>query len=284
MGARIKQFYTRLDCADALERPAIRQKRFVNHMLIIRHGLRSKTDRKSECPLLSRCSKACLHFICNSASDLAYAACVKHTALTPSELDGMAGHIAYEVEMLALTSRELLARGVGDLSLMLTPSDADWLLNNILVESLLLHARSIDDFLTCTLKRRREGDVVAIDYNEAWVPSRVLAESVRTLINRRVAHLTLDRLVFLVGIQPAIISRRLLARYREFAATLPAQRWPALNRAASAAGEHLDYIKSLELPEFVVSTTTQTVVTNLRSSSPYFAAGYSKDTRTEPHS
>ena len=64
---------------------------------------------------------------------------------------------------------------------------------------------------------------------------------------------------------------------------MPAQQWPALNRAASAAGEHLDYIKSLELPEFVVSTTTQTVVTNLRSS-PYFAAGYSKDTRTKPHS
>ena len=141
-----------------------------------------------------------MHFRYKSASDLAYAACVKHTALAPSELDGMAGHIAYEVAMLALTSRELLARGVGDLSLMLTPSDADRLLNNVLVESFLLHARSIDDFLTCTHKRRREGDAVAIDYNEAWVPSRVLEESVRTLINRRVAHLTVDRLVFLDGI------------------------------------------------------------------------------------
>jgi len=141
------------------------------------------------------------------ASNLAYAACVKQAALAPGQLDGMAGHIAYEVEMLALTSRELLARGVADLSLMLTPSDADRLLNNILVESLLLHARNIDDFLTCTHKRRREGDVVAVDYNDGWVPSRVLAASVRTLINRRVAHVTLDRLVFLVGIQPAIISR-----------------------------------------------------------------------------
>lgn len=214
----------------------------------------------------------------------AYAACVKHAALAPGQLDGMAGHIAYEVEMLALTSRELLARGVGDLSLMLTPSDADRLLSNILVESFLLHARSIDDFLTCTHERRRKGDVVAIDYNDEWVPSIVLAASVRTLINRRVAHITLDRLVFLVGVQPAIISRRLLARYREFAATLPAQQWPALNRAASAAGEHLDQIRSLERSEFVVSTTTQTVVTNLRSGSPYFATGHTKDTRTEPHS
>jgi len=43
-------------------------------------------------------------------------------------------------------------------------------------------------------------------------------------------------------------------------------------------------MKSLELPEFVVSMTTQTVVTNLRVGSPYFAAGYTTDTRTEPHS
>lgn len=208
---------------------------------------------------------------------------MKHTALEPGQLDRMAGHIAYEVDMLVLTSRELLGRGLGDLSLVLAPSDADRLLNNLLLESFLIHARSIDDFLTFGQKQRRKGDVLALDYNDQWVPSNVLAESVRTLINRRVAHLTLDRLVFLVGIQPAIISRKLLARYREFAATLPAHKWPALNRAASTAGEHLDHIKSFALPEFVVSATTQTVATTLHGTSPYFAASYAKGAKRGPH-
>lgn len=207
---------------------------------------------------------------------------MKPIVLEPAQLDGMARHVAYEVEMLVLTSRELLARGLGDLSIGVSPN-ADRLLNNVLVESFLIHARSIDDFLTYGQEQRRQGDVLAIDYNDEWVPSKVLAEGVRALINRRVAHLTLDRLVFLVGVQPAIISRRLLARYREFAGTLPAPRWPALNRAALTAGEHLGHMERLELPEFVVSTTSQSVVSNQSDFSPYFEAGHATGEAQDPH-
>lgn len=181
----------------------------------------------------------------------------------------MAGHVAYEVEMLVLTGRELLSRGLGDLSIAVSPSDAERLLNNVLVESFLIHARSVDDFLTCSQSKRRPGDVLALDYSDGWTPSTVLASSVRELINRRVAHLTIYRLVFLVGVQPAIIARGLLARYREFVASLPPLKWPAFDRAATRAGEYLDHLHSLELPELVVSATTQSVVT----SSPYFATG-----------
>ena len=216
----------------------------------------------------------------SSASESAYAADVKHIALEPAQLNGMAGHIAYEVEMLVLTSRELLARGLGDLSATVSPTDADRLISNLLVESFLIHARSLDDFLTYGQAQRRPGDVLALDYNDEWAPTDVLAASVRAVINRRVAHLTLDRLVFLVGIQPAIISRRLLATYREFVDTLPALQWPALNHAATTGGEHLDYLDSLELPELVVSTTSQSIVTTLSGVSPYFAAG---DTRGKGH-
>lgn len=211
-----------------------------------------------------------------SVPESAYASGVTHSSLDPAQLNGMAGHIAYEVEMLVLTGRELLARGLGDLSITVSPSDAERLLNNLLVESFLIHARSLDDFLTYSQSQRRPGDVLALDYNDEWMPTDVLAASVRGLINRRVAHLTIDRLVFLVGIQPAIISRRLLGRYREFVATLPALKWPALDRAAMTAGEHLDHLDSLDLPEFVVSTTTQSVVTSVSDFSPYFASGYTR--------
>lgn len=162
-----------------------------------------------------------------------YASRVTHSSLDPGQLHGMAGHIAYEVEMLALTGHELLSRGLGDLSVAASPSDAERL-------------------------------------------------NVRGLIDRRVAHLTLDRLVFLVGIQPAIIARRLLARYHEFVGTLPALKWPALDRAATAASECLDHLKSLELPGFVVSSTTQSVVTVSTDFSPYFAAGHSSGPGAAP--
>ena len=211
-----------------------------------------------------------------SVPESAYASGVTHSSLDPAQLNGMAGHIAYEVEMLVLTGRELLARGLGDLSITVSPSDAERLLNNLLVESFLIHARSLDDFLTYSESQRRPRDVLALGYNDEWIPTDVLAASVRGLINRRVAHLTIDRLVFLVGIQPAIISRRLLGRYREFVATLPALKWPALDRAATTAGEHLDHLDSLDLPEFVVSTTTQSVVTSVSEFSPYFATGYTR--------
>ncbi len=71
----------------------------------------------------------------------------------------MAGHVAYEVEMLALTGHELLARGLGDLSVALSPRDAERLLNNVLVESFLIHARSLDHFLTYGQSQRRSVDV-----------------------------------------------------------------------------------------------------------------------------
>lgn len=230
--------------------------------------------------IIERVVRACAP---GSAPESAYACSVTHSSLDPAQLNGMAGHIAYEVEMLVLTSRELLARGLEDLSFAVSPSDAERLLNNLLVESFLIHARSLDDFLTYGQSQRRPQDVLALDYNDNWIPTDVLAGSVRRLINRRVAHLTIDRLAFLVGIQPAIISRRLLARYREFVASLPALKWPALERAATTAGEHLDHLDTLDLPEFVVSTTTQTVVTSVSDFSPYFATGYGRGSGHPPH-
>ena len=203
---------------------------------------------------------------------------MKHTPLEPDDLWGLAGHVAYEVEMLVLTCRELLARGLNELSDTEVPTDADRLLNNLLVESFLIHARSLDDFLSYSESERRPGDVLAVDYNAAWVPGEVLPASVRGVINRRVAHLTIDRLVFLVGVQPAIISRRLLSGFREFVATLPELQWPALDRAATRARDHLNYLDGLELPEFVVSATNQSVMTHVSSTPPYFSTGYPRST------
>lgn len=208
---------------------------------------------------------------------------MKHTPLESDELWGLAGHIAYEVEMLVLTCRELLARGLNELSDTEAPTDADRLLNNLLVESFLIHARSLDDFLSYGEPERRPGDVLAVDYNAAWVPGEVLPARVRDVINRRVAHLTIDRLVFLVGIQPAIIARRLLSGFREFAATLPELRWPALDRAATRARDHLDYLDGLGLPEYVVSTTNQNVMTHVSSTPPYFSPGYPRATGHASH-
>lgn len=139
-----------------------------------------------------------------SAPESAYACSVTHSSLDPAQLNGMAGHIAYEVEMLVLTGRELLARGLEDLSSAVSPSDAEGLLNNLLVESFLIHARNLDDFLTYSQSKRRPRDVLALDYNDNWIPTDVLAGSVRVLINRRVAHLTIDRLAFLLGIQGSV--------------------------------------------------------------------------------
>ncbi len=211
---------------------------------------------------------------------------MKPTPITRGQLDGMASHVVYEVEMLVLTCRELLARGVDEIPHFGVPSvadvEADRLLNNVLVESFLIHARSLDDFLAFTGGKRKPDDVFAIDYIQSWVPGEVLTKDVRDVINKRVAHLTINRLRFLVGVQPSEISRWLLSSFRDFVDTLPPEHWPALHRAASTALHHLNYLDGLQLPNLVACTTTQSVMLTMPGASPYFT--YESRRTFRPHS
>lgn len=85
-------------------------------------------------------------------------------------LDGMAEHVAYEVNMLVETARRL------------TPPLADTVTINAYVESFLIHARSLDNFLRPIPTGRqspRKGDVFAQHFYAKWIGRGSLPDGLR---------------------------------------------------------------------------------------------------------
>ncbi len=104
------------------------------------------------------------------------------TMLTPAQLEDFAHeHIGYELDML-----------VGTCALLDT-LDSDTVQHDAVLESFLIHARSVDDFLSLPVKNQRPNDVVARHYHAEWESDPVMPERERDLVNKFVAHLTTVR-------------------------------------------------------------------------------------------
>jgi|GEM_PF-2059992 len=89
--------------------------------------------------------------------------------------------VVYEVQMLIHTADSLPGgrrevRSVAD--------------RNVFLESFLLHARVVDEFLRSTPKR---DDVAAFHYLSAWTGGPMLSAAERTAIDKQLAHLTASR-------------------------------------------------------------------------------------------
>src|SRR5659263_136980 len=165
-------------------------------------------------------------------------------------LDGMAEHVAYEVNMLVETARRL------------TPPLADTVTNNAHLESFLIHARSLDNFLRPIPKNPQQDDVFAQHFYAKWIGKGSLPDGLRDDVNKRVAHLTDTRVGEQADVSPAGVARSLLGSFCDFSAQLGAGKWPALDEAEAVA---LGYLAVLLDPlvypgAFATTTTSGTVV------------------------
>ena len=98
-------------------------------------------------------------------------------------------------------------------------ADLDPWMNNIVVESALLHARSLDDFFGRS-DRAKADDLIARDFSPDWQPSRLFEEQWRERINKRLPHLTTIR-VEKVQMYPFVVwAKRAQALHRQLVRTV----------------------------------------------------------------
>lgn len=108
---------------------------------------------------------------------------VSHVPKSPQDFNNATGHIAYELEQLVATSRYLAARTLPGV------------LHNACLESMLVHVRSLADFLLCD--KGDPTDLHRSAFVGAWTPppSEQATElrKARWVINKHLAHLTWNR-------------------------------------------------------------------------------------------
>jgi hypothetical protein len=143
-------------------------------------------------------------------------------------------HVCYEVRML-----------LGTYALL--PRARDLIEHDAALESFLLHARALDDFLGCSDPRK--GDVVAGRYVDTWQPRYPLTPEQRRSVGKRVAHLTEDR-VDKESIQVLALLAAVAAGFERFLAMLPPEQQSQFAEAATLLAE---------LPPFVIAKATTDV-------------------------
>ena len=161
----------------------------------------------------------------------------------PGDMESFAReHVCYEAEMLVATAARLrdLPEGTVD--------------HDAVLESFLVHARLLDDFLACPIpeqKGRGNDDVVARYYVPTWPLKRVIPGSQRVQANKLVAHLTWSR-EDKQPIDVALILGSVVSGLRRFLSEVPSERRPWFERAQQAlAGQG-----------GATATTTTTTTTN----------------------
>jgi hypothetical protein len=115
------------------------------------------------------------------------------------------------------------------------------------LESFLLHARALDDFLGCSDPRK--GDVVARGYVDTWQPIHPLTAELRRNVSKRVAHLTEDR-INRESIQALAILAAVAAGFERFLGTLSREQQSGFAEAATLLAA---------LPPFVIAKATTDV-------------------------
>lgn len=112
----------------------------------------------------------------------------KKVMIDEAVLEQMVEHIAYEIEMLQATTQLMQIgryRAVGG-----TPEER--ILANAILESALIHARSLDKFFSAH-QHSQPGDVIARDFLPTWPLRTVLSQKQRDRVSKRLAHLTTAR-------------------------------------------------------------------------------------------
>lgn len=119
---------------------------------------------------------------------------------TDDELRELAPHIYYEALMLDGAVSEFYRLNSGGIE-TLPRSDRRRIARTTFLEAILLHARILDDFLRYGRTDGKDDDVFAAHYIPAWTPASPLdglattnGVSVRSAMNKHLAHLTTDRL------------------------------------------------------------------------------------------
>jgi hypothetical protein len=136
-------------------------------------------------------------------------------------------HVGYEAEMLVGTANLLRRIPEGTVE------------HDAVLESFLLHARLLDDFLALDVPKRGSpgaDDVVARHYLPTWPLARVMPKLERDLANKMVAHLTTAR-ADKRPVQVALVLAEVTTGLLGFVVALqPGQRpWFARVSAATAA-------------------------------------------------
>jgi hypothetical protein len=136
-------------------------------------------------------------------------------------------HVGYEAEML-----------VGTADLLRRMSEAT-IAHDAVLESFLVHARLLDDFLAHDVPKPgtlSEDDVVARHYLPNWPLAPVMSKSERDLANKMVAHLTTAR-ADKRPVKIALVLAEVTTGLREFVVALPPDQraWFARVTAAVAA-------------------------------------------------
>lgn len=103
-------------------------------------------------------------------------------------LQEMAEDVSYEMSQLALSTVLIESRRYPTQG----GTDEQRAIGNALLESALVHARSLDEFLGKE-KRGQDDDVIARDYLPEWEPKHALKPAERESVNKRLAHITTER-------------------------------------------------------------------------------------------
>ena len=103
-------------------------------------------------------------------------------------LQEMAEDVSYEMSQLALATLLIESRRYPTQG----GTDEQRAIGNALLESALVHARSLDDFLGLAA-RTKDDDVIARDYLLSWAAKRALEDHERESVNKRLAHITTGR-------------------------------------------------------------------------------------------
>ena len=108
--------------------------------------------------------------------------------LSNSALAELAQHVGYEASQLG-GAATLIERGHFPTS---GGTDVERIVGNALLESALLHLRSLNDFFGRTASSHME-DVFAVDFLPSWDPRWVLTVDEKKTLDQRLAHLTTAR-------------------------------------------------------------------------------------------
>jgi hypothetical protein len=109
--------------------------------------------------------------------------------LDDAQLERLAKGIAFDIYQLQACTRFLKDRGLRGRLRRIPEANA---IEYALLESGLIHLRALDEFLG-RAGRRYEDDVRAIHFDPDWQPERLLSDDERQLIDKRLAHITVER-------------------------------------------------------------------------------------------
>lgn len=117
------------------------------------------------------------------------------TSRSPDDLRSLSGHVLYEVEMMSR-----LLQPLAGLQMARLEGGGDQLIENALVESFVMHARGLIEFLFADSAKLRDDDgraTMLVRDPDEWKTARgkksTLLKTVAQRANKEIAHITFSR-------------------------------------------------------------------------------------------